>query len=165
LERANLAEKTLVTLRDLSAQQNPYWSKQVEVQRQEVAAWIANENGKEDAMTMMRAAAELEESMDKHAVTPGSVTPAREMLAEMLMQANRPGESLAEYEAVLSNAPNRFNAIYGAAMAADAAGKRDIAQAYYKKLTEIAVGDERPELITARKKVMELAAANSDSRR
>jgi tetratricopeptide (TPR) repeat protein len=75
------------------------------------------------------------------------------MLAQLLALANRPQEALAEYEAVLRIAPNRFNALYGAATAADAAGNHTAAQNYFRKLTEVAVGDERPELVAARKKI------------
>ena len=60
--------------------------------------------------------------MDKNAVTPGAVTPAREMLAQLLMEEKRPREALGEYEAVLKIAPNRFNARLGAASAAEASG-------------------------------------------
>ena len=81
------------------------------------------------------------------------MTPAREMLAELLMLDKHPQDALTEYEAVLKVAPNRFNALYGAASAADAAGNRAVATRYFQKLLEVGVGDERPELITARKKV------------
>jgi len=91
--------------------------------------------------------------MDKHAVTPGAVTPAREMLAEALALQNHPQDALAEYQAVLKVAPNRFNALYGAANAAEAAGNAQAANEYFHQLTQIAVGDERPELATARKKI------------
>jgi len=156
LERAAEAEQKLAGLRDAIAKQNnTYWSNQVEVERREVAAWIAQQNGKpEEALKLARSAAELEESMDKAAVTPGAVTPAREMLAELLMMGHQPKESLAEYQAVLKIAPNRFNALYGAARAADAAGDATTASGYFRKLTEIAVGDERPELKTAREKLV-----------
>ncbi len=154
LDRASQAEHTLASLRDSAASQNIYWSNQIEVQRREVAGWIAEKNGKaSDAITLMRSAAELEESMDKHAVTPGAVIPAREMLAELLALHNRPEESLAEYQAVLKLAPNRFNALYGAASAAEASGNATAGNQYFRKLTEIAVGDERTELVTARKKI------------
>jgi tetratricopeptide (TPR) repeat protein len=155
LARAVQAEQTLASLRDDTAKQNnTYWSSQVEVQRREVAAWIAQGNGKSaDALSQMRSAAELEESMDKHAVTPGAVTPAREMLAEMLMLEKHPQDALVEYEAVLKATPNRFNALYGAASAADAAGNASLATQYFWKLLEVGVGYERPELTTARKKV------------
>jgi tetratricopeptide (TPR) repeat protein len=151
--RAAQAEQALASLRDQSVN-NPYWSNQIEVQRREVAAWILRANGKSaDALRQMRSAAELEESMDKHAVTPGAVTPAREMLAEMLMLEKQPSDALAEYQSVLKVAPNRFNALYGAASAADAAGNALVATQYFQKLLEVAVGDERPEMTTARKKV------------
>src|SRR5712692_5096212 len=155
LERASQAEQMLSSLRDVIAKQNnSYWSNQVEVQRREVAAWIAEQSGKPaEGIATMRSAAELEESMDKHAVTPGAVTPAREMLAQLLLLQKQPQQSLAEYETILKIAPNRFNALYGAASAAEASGNATAANKYFQKLTEIAVGDERPELVTARKKV------------
>src|SRR5579859_1836298 len=85
LERAANAEQTLAALRDATAKlNNTYWANQIEVQRRKVAAWMAEKSGnKADAFTKMRSAVELEESMDKDAVTPGAVTPAREMLAEL----------------------------------------------------------------------------------
>src|SRR5450432_200488 len=154
LDRASHAEHTLATLRESAAAQNMYWSNQIEVQRREVAAWIAEKNGKNsDAMALMRSAAELEESMDKHAVTPGAVIPAREMLAELLLLHHHADDSLAEYQAVLKIAPNRFNALYGAASAAEASGNATLANQYFLKLTDIAFGDERPELVAARKKI------------
>ena len=159
-ERAALAEKTLATLRDNIAKlNNTYWSNQVEVQRREVAAWIAEQSGKhEDGLDMMRSAAELEESMDKDAVTPGAITPAREMVAELLLSAKRPLEAFTAYEAVLKIAPKRFNAVYGAAKAAEESGNPSVASRYFQELIQISVGEERPELTTARKKVAITAA-------
>jgi hypothetical protein len=158
LDRASQAEHMLVTLRD-AASQDIYWSNQIEVQRREVAAWIAEKTaGKNgnvaDAIATMRSAAELEESMDKHAVTPGAVLPAREMLAELLLIHGQFRESLTEYQAVLAIAPSRFNALYGAANAAEASGNAMLAWVFRRKLGEAAVGDERPELVSARKKTV-----------
>jgi len=160
-ERAAQAEQALASLRDAIAKQNnSYWSNQVEVQHREVAAWIAESNGHSaEAIFAMRNAADFEESMDKNAVTPGAVIPAREMLAELLRIHDRPQESLAEYEAVLKIAPNRFNALYGAGVAADRAGNATAAAHYFQQLTESAVGDERPELVSARKKLLVAQAA------
>jgi tetratricopeptide (TPR) repeat protein len=154
-KRAAEAEQALGGLRDATAKlNNTYWSKQVEVQRQEVAAWIAQQSGDgAQALTLMTAAADLEESMDKHAVTPGAVVPAREMLGELLLQQKRPQEALGAFEAVLKVAPRRFNALYGAANAADAAGNVSVAHRYFQQLIETSVGEERPEVGTARKKV------------
>jgi tetratricopeptide (TPR) repeat protein len=146
LERAGNAAQMLAGLRDTTSKlNNVYWANQIEVQRREVEAWMAEKAGnKSEAVSKMRSAVELEESMDKDAVTPGAITPAREMLAELLWMENRPEQSLAEYETVLKFAPNRFNAVYGAARAAEASGNRVIAKRYYQKLTEISPGDERP---------------------
>ena len=156
LERAHQAEQKLVELHDAAAKQNnTYWANQIEVQRREVAAWIAKGSGKpEDALAQARSAAELEESMDKHAVTPGAVVPGREMLAELLALEHRPKDALAEYQAVLKIAPNRFNALYGAGKAAQASGDAAAATTYYERLTKIAVGEERPELKAARQNVL-----------
>ncbi len=159
--RAVEAEHKLATLRDATAKQNnSYWSNQVEVERREVAAWIAQQGGKSaDALQLARSAAELEESMDKSAVTPGAITPAREILAELLLIEHHPKDSLAEYQTVLKIAPNRFNALYGAATAAEDAGDGVTASNYFRKLTDVAVGDERTELKTARQKLLAEKAA------
>jgi len=156
VEHAAEAEVKLAALRDAIAKQNnSYWSNQVEVQRREVAAWIAEQKSKpEDGLKLARSAAELEESMDKAAVTPGAVTPARELLAEMLLREHHPQEALQEYQSVLKIAPNRFNALFGAATAADTTGDATAATNYFRKLTEVAVGDERPELKTAKQRLL-----------
>ena len=162
LKQASEAEHTLAQLRDAAASQNEYWSKQIEVQRREVAAWIAESSGKgSDATATMRSAADLEESMDKHAVTPGAVVPAREMLAELLWLQHSPQAALIEYQSALKIAPNRFNALYGAALAAEAAGNMPLATQFFQQLTVIAVGDERPELVDARKKIATTAQSIS----
>src|SRR5260370_4930856 len=139
LDRAATAEQSLVTLREATAKlNNVYWANQIDVQRREVAAWIAEKTGNEgNAISQMPSAAELEESMDKHAVTPGAITPAREMLAELLLLENHPQESLAEYEGVLKVAPNRFAALYGAGNAAESSGNATVAKQYLHKLDEI----------------------------
>jgi tetratricopeptide (TPR) repeat protein len=161
LERAGQSEQKLAALRDAIAKQNnSYWSNQVEVERREVAAWIAEQGGKPDeALKLARSAAELEEGMDKAAVTPGAVTPARELLAALLLLESRPKEALPEYEKVLAIAPNRFDALYGAARAADAAGDAGAATTYFQKLIEVAVGDERTELKAARENLVAQKAA------
>jgi len=153
LKRANEAEQALAQLRDAAAKLDPYWSKQVEVQRQEVSAWIAQQAGNDaQALTLMTAASDLEETMDKHAVTPGAILPAREMVGQLLLEQKHPKEALVAFESVLKVAPKRFNALYGAATAADAAGKPLQAQQYFQELIEVSVGNERPELTRARTK-------------
>jgi hypothetical protein len=155
VDRASQAEQKLASLREASTKQNnAYWANQVEVQRLEVAAWIAEANGKSDeALKLVGSAADMEESMDKAAVTPGPITPAREILAELLLLGHQPKASLVEYQSVLKTAPNRFNALYGAANAAGKSGNVILARKYFHALTEVAVGDERPELTEAKQKL------------
>jgi tetratricopeptide (TPR) repeat protein len=155
IDRAKKAEQTLASLRDRTNEmKNEYWANQIEVQRREVSAWILQAREKQqEAIATMTTAAELEESMDKDAVTPGAITPAREMLGELLSLSNQPQQALAQYEAVLHLTPNRFNALYGAATAAESAGEATKASMYYRKLTEIATSNDRPELVSARNKL------------
>jgi len=160
LDQASLAVEKLSTLRDAAKPDSPYWSSQIEVQRQEIVSWIAEATGRHEyALTQARSAADLEESMDKDAVTPGAITPAREMLAELLLAGKQPKEALAEYEAVLKISPKRFNAVYGAARTAEASGNPALAERYFHELLETSVGDERPELAEARKKTAALTPA------
>jgi tetratricopeptide (TPR) repeat protein len=147
---ARVEESALEELRDgLAAQKNTYWSGQTEVQRLGVAAWIAlAEGARDDAMKLMRAAADLEDSMEKHIVTPSAVVPARELLGEMLSELGRASEALAAFEASAEREPNRLRGLYGAARAAAAAGDHAKAQIYYGRLVAlIETGDgSRPEL-------------------
>lgn len=132
----------------------PYdWASQVESMRLAASAWVAFAEGKkEEAVKAARSAAELEEKVGKHPVTPGAILPARELYGDMLMELGRAEEAMAEYEASLREAPNRFNSLYGAARAAELAKKPDRARNYYSKLLQQSVeGSPRPELAEARR--------------
>jgi hypothetical protein len=93
-------------------------------------------------------AADHEDAVDKHPVTPGALLPVREMLADLLLEDGQAAEALKEYEAVLKTGPRRFNATAGAAKAADRAADKARARAYAMQLRDIAVDAEssRPEL-------------------
>jgi tetratricopeptide (TPR) repeat protein len=97
---------------------------------------------------MMQEAADMEDGTEKHPVTPGEVIPARELYAEMLLEMNKPDLALENFELDLKTHSNRFNGLYGAAMAAEMAGNKDKAIVYFKKLIEIADPENcrRPEL-------------------
>jgi len=151
---ARKEESRLAQLRDgLAQQKNTYWSNQVEIQRLAVNGWIALAQGAQgDALKAMRASADLEDSMEKHIVTPGPVVPARELLGEMLLEARQPAEALKAFEASAQREPNRYRGVYGAAQAAALSGDRDKARTYYAKfvaLTEKA-DRARPELELAK---------------
>jgi tetratricopeptide (TPR) repeat protein len=100
----------------LVEQKNAYWADQVEVQRRIADGWIARAEGRnEEALALMKSAAELEDSMDKSPVTPGSIVPAREMYADLLLELNQPAKALEAYKAVLKDSPGRRNALAGVA--------------------------------------------------
>jgi tetratricopeptide (TPR) repeat protein len=130
-----------------------YWPSQADFQIKAVDAWIALAQKRNDeALQLMRAAADAEEASDKHPVTPGNVVPSRELLGEMLMAVGQPQQALAEFERSLKRDPSRFRGIYGAAGAAEAAGNRPLARDYYSKLQALAADrdTDRPELVQAR---------------
>jgi hypothetical protein len=156
LARARAAVEALGQIKDRLTQANEgYWAEQTEIQRRGAAAWLAlAEKRPDEALTMMRVAAEMEDGTEKSAVTPGPIAPARELLGEMLMELNRPAEALKEFQATLKKEPERFRALYGAARAASLSGDAAGERAYYTQLANICEqGDRpgRPELEEARK--------------
>lgn len=140
---ADAARKAVDKLDDLyersvSAGQD-YWAVHVDAQRKTVAAWAYLADGdKALALRTMRKAADIEDSVDKHPVTPGAVLPARELLGDMLIELGRPAEAVDAYEANLKNSPNRFNSLYGAGFAAERAGDPGKARSYYSRLVRLA---------------------------
>ncbi len=147
------AEQLEVLHKALVAAKNTYWATEVEVQRLAAAGWIALGEGKSDeALKLMRAAADLEDKNEKHIVTPGRIVPARELLGDMLLEMKQPAAALKEFEASQQREPNRFRNYLGCARAAEMAGDRAKAAAYYQKLLALAknADTERPELVSAK---------------
>jgi tetratricopeptide (TPR) repeat protein len=137
----------------LKAAKDDYWATEVEVQRLGAAAWIAYAKGShEEALTLMRSAADLEDKSEKSAVTPGRIVPARELLGEMLLEMKQPAEALEAFHTSEKHDPNRFRGVYGAAKAAALAGDQPKAKSYYEKLLALAknADTERPEIIEAK---------------
>ena len=118
------------------------------VDQMEAEAWVAFAEGESDeAMKTLRSASDREDAdgVDSLAM------PAREMLADMLLELKRSSEALAEYKAALKNSPNRFDSLYGAGRAAQLAGDSAGANSYYTKLMEIsAPSADRAELSEAK---------------
>jgi tetratricopeptide (TPR) repeat protein len=95
-----------------------YWAGQVDIQRLEVLAWAAQAEGKsDDALALLRQAADTEDAIEKLPVTPGPIIPAREQLGDLLLQMNQPHVALKEFQIALVNAPGRRGANTGAARA------------------------------------------------
>ena len=115
-----------------------YWAEQVEIQTLAAMAWIAQAKGqKDEAQKFMRAAADLEDSSEKHVAMENRLYPMRELLGDLLLAQQQPVQALKEYEAANESTPNRLRGLYGAAMAAERAGQQDKAKVYFGKLVEL----------------------------
>ena len=97
----------------------------------------------EEALKTMSDAADAEDKTEKHPVTPGQLTPARELYGAMLLQAGKPAEALAAFEATMRKEPNRLNATLGAANAAAAAGDSRQGEAILRRRDRAGIGCER----------------------
>src|SRR2546425_883957 len=154
LASARRDAERLGALRDaLATAKVGYWAEQVEIQRQIALAWVAlAESKKDEALALLRAAADREDATEKHPVTPGPLAPARELLADMLLEVNEPVKALREFESSMRVEPNRFRGLAGAARAAELAGDRTKAQAYSTQLAALGekADSERPELVRAK---------------
>jgi len=130
-----------------------YWANQVEVLRLSADGILAHVQGDDTkAVELVRSAADLEATMDKHPATPSSVLPARELLADLLLELSQPEAALKEYTEMLRTDPNRFRSILGEARAAKQSGDAAAAHDAYQKLVALSkpAGPERPELAEAK---------------
>lgn len=122
-----------------------------EVPNMEAQAWLDYAQGRhEEAVKLMRSAAKQEDAGGVDSLT----MPAREMLGDMLLEMKKPAEALIEYKVALTESPNRFDGLYGAAQAAQLAGNTTEARGYLAKLVKACSPDaDRPELQEAREEV------------
>src|SRR5882672_2227878 len=143
----------LTELREkLRAAKDAYWAEQVDIQWQVATAWVLHAEGKhDDALRAMSAAADAEDKTEKHPVTPGVPTPARELYGQMLLDRGMAPAALAAFEATLKKEPHRFGATIGAARAALKAGDAAKARALYGAVLELAAEADpvRPEVAEA----------------
>jgi len=145
-------EQIATIRKEFIAEKKTQYAEAVGEDYQEAAAWVAHAEGKDDeAIASLRA---LADKTDKLGDEPEGI-PAREQLADMLLEAKRPQQALAEYQTDLKLNPNRFNGLYGAARAAEATGKQSDANEYYALLLKVCDGSNstRPELSRARELV------------
>ena len=154
LPKAREAIAQLGALKDKLAKANDaYWTGQVAIQEQAADAWLALAEGRKgEAVAAMRQAADLEDRSGKHVAMENRLSPIRELLGELLLEANEPAQALKEFETSLRNNPNRYRSFAGAAKAADRAADRALAKHYYEKLLSLAGNADppRPDLIAAK---------------
>jgi tetratricopeptide (TPR) repeat protein len=137
----------------LKEAKDTYWANQVEVQRLGAAGILAHVQGDDKkAVELVRAAADLAATMDKHPATPAEALPARELLADLLLEIKDAGGALKEYQESLRTDPNRFRSVLGKARAAKEAGDATASRDAYQKLLTLAnqADAERPELSEAK---------------
>ena len=139
---------------DLVKLEDVYRANQVLIQVKTAEGWLNFANGnKVEALALMYEAATLESETGKHPATPGEVLPAIELLGDMLLEMNQPTKALEAFEKNLKRSPNRFNGLYGAAIAAKQSGNSDKATIYFQSLLKLTenTNSDRPELVEAKK--------------
>src|SRR5438128_8358923 len=133
------ARKSIARMRELrDATKDPkfdYFKRHLDLQMQAASAWVAAAEGKKnEAIETLRRAADAEDILGKHPVSPGAFVPIREQLGTLLLEVGKPTEAQREFEAALKIYPGRFRGLYGAAQAAERAGDNENASRYYTKL-------------------------------
>jgi tetratricopeptide (TPR) repeat protein len=153
-----VANEEIATLnalqKSLSESGDNYSANQVMIQMKSAQAWLEFSQGNHDvAIALMQEASDMESATAKHPVTPGEVLPASELLGDMYLAMDKPAEALKAYQLDLRDHPNRFNGIYGAAVASDMLDDEEGARKYYSQLIAMtkSSGSERPEVVEARK--------------
>ena len=112
-----------------------YFRRHLDLQTQAASAWVAfAENKQDEAIEQLRRAADSEDVLGKHPVSPGALVPIREQLGDLMLERGRPAEAAEAFQAALKIYPGRFRALYGAALAAEKSGDKEHARQYYSKL-------------------------------
>jgi tetratricopeptide (TPR) repeat protein len=145
-------------LEEIGKSSDAYIVAELDVARDQLRAWVAFAEGRgDDAVRMMRDAADRQDARGKGEVE----VPAREMLADILLELGRPADALAEYERSMAVDPNRFNALFGAGVAAETTDRIDLARKYFTRLVNNCKDSDssRPELAKARRFVQERGAS------
>jgi tetratricopeptide (TPR) repeat protein len=167
LDGARKAIARMQQLRD--ATKDPkfdYFKNHLDLQMQAASAWVAAAEGKKnEAIEMLRRAADAEDILGKHPVSPGAFVPIREQLGGLLLEIGQPKEAQQEFEAALKIYPGRFRGLYGAARAAEQNGDKENARRYYAKLASQSAkaASSREELNHAREFLTTEAKAKSPS--
>ena len=137
LDSARLEIKDLRNIYDtLVKQKDKYKANLVDIQIRSSEAWLLFKTGRnQQALSLMDSAAIQEDATEKHPVTPGEVLPARELLADMLLEMGDAARALKAYQMDLEKHPNRLNGLYGAGLAAEKSGDLKTAKTYYRQLS------------------------------
>ena len=151
------ARRSVIELAPLRAKlvagNETYWAAQVDIYTLAAEAWIAlAERRPHKAFASMREAAELEDHEEKNVAMENRLSPMRELLGEMLLEAGQPGQAQREFVASLQMVPNRYRSLAGAARASVALKHEEDARVYYERLLALTqdADTERPAMLAAR---------------
>lgn len=138
-----LAESELRDLRelrgDVAANAGEYWGVFVDIYVKTAEAWLRKAKGDTTAaLALMREAAAQDDGHEKHIYLENKILPMRESLADMEMAMGQPRAALADYEATLKLAPNRYRSFLGAAQAAATLGDKAAARRWWSRLLDLA---------------------------
>ena len=137
----------------LEKAKDTYWATRSEEQVLAVSAWVVlAEGSREQAVKLMRAAADGEDASVKHVSMENRLYPMRELFAELLLETGQAAPALREFEAALKENPNRYRGLYGAARAAEMAGDRQKAETFFAKFVAVSAkaDTDRPEIAQAK---------------
>jgi len=160
---AREAEQRMKELADrASAAGERDFNRYVEIDRLILAGRIAHAEGQsEEGVRNIRAAAEIEATVEKHPVTPGALLPSYEALGDLLRELGRPKEALEAYEASQKIWPRRYNTLLGAARAAGEAGDAPAARAHYSALLDVVGPETEREGVAEARKILGTSQAKS----
>jgi len=117
--------KLMSAYQQMQAAGDQYWATQIHAQLNSALAWVNYAEGKSDeAIKLMRAAADEEDAVEKLPVTPGAIVPAREQLGDLLLETGNTKEALKEFNAALAQTPKRRGALIGTRRIAALESKR-----------------------------------------
>src|SRR5262249_56357485 len=122
----------------LEKAKDSYWAARSQEQILAVSAWVAHAEGaREQAVKLMRSAADGEDGSVKHVAMENRLYPMRELFAELLLETGQPAPALREFEAALKENPNRYRGLYGAARAAPEAGDPQKTGTHYAEVVAV----------------------------
>ncbi len=156
-QAAHKEAQRLQALRDaLVTMKLSYWVEQVDIQAEQVRGLALLAEGKHaEGIDVLRKAADREDATQKHAVTPGLLIPAREVLAQAILESGKSADALVEFEKVIEKEPNRYRTWVGAAQAAQKSGDIKKAAYYSARLVDQTMNadTQRAEIASAKRMI------------
>jgi tetratricopeptide (TPR) repeat protein len=146
-DTADAAAVSAKSLYDATAAEGSPISLEIQAAQATIDAWRSFAHHDDaQALRKIGEAADIQDRVGQAEVD----IPAREMYGDMLLIDERPAEALEQYRTALRLSPNRFNGLYHAGRAAEAAGKPAEAMASYKQLLTVIDGcaqSRRPKIV------------------